>query len=274
MDNKKIGNFICEQRKMHNITQNEFAAKLNVSEAEISEWENGISTPDVSLFSKVADLLNVTIDELINGERKNAVAKSLNSTGTSLVRSRRSKEEKCELAKRIALFSVTMTFLAGILASVIVDFAISEKLTWSLYPISSCVFSWLTIFPLLKGGLKKTYASLLVFSVLVIPFLYSLRLILHASDLFWILCLRTAVPSIIFLWIIFAIFKLLKNRKLLAAAITLFAAVPFNLLINFIVAKQIHTPVISIWNIIPIAILLFIAFTFLAFYSFMHKEKA
>ena len=274
MDNKKIGSFISEQRMLHNMTKSELALSLDLTEKDVSDWESGISSPDVSLLSKISDLLEVTIDELLNGERKNAVAKSLNSTVTSLVRNRRSKEEKCELARRIVLFSVTMAFLAGILASVIVDFAISEKLTWSLYPISSCVFAWLTIFPILKGGLKKTYASLLVFSVLVIPFLFSLSLILHATDLLWKLCLSTAIPSIIFLWIIFALFMILKNRKLLAAGIALIAAAPFELLMNYIISRQIDTSVISTWNIIPIAILLFAAFIFLTFDSFIHKAKA
>ncbi len=274
MANKKIGSFICEQRTLHNMTQSELAVRLDVTEKDVSDWESGISSPDVSLLSKISDLLEVTIDELLNGERKNASAQNCKSIVTSSVRSRRSKEEKCELARKISLFSVTMAFLIGILASVIVDFAIPEKLTWSLYPISSCVFAWLTIFPILKGGLKKTYASLLVFSVLVIPFLFSLSLILHATDLLWKLCLSTAIPSIIFLWIIFALFIILKNRKLIAAGIALIAAAPFELLMNYIISRQIDTSVISTWNIIPIAILLFAAFIFLTFDSFIHKAKA
>ena len=52
MDQEKIGKFILKLRKEKNMTQQELADKLNVTDRAVSHWENGISLPHLSLFSK------------------------------------------------------------------------------------------------------------------------------------------------------------------------------------------------------------------------------
>lgn len=69
MNQEKIGRFIAELRKEKNMTQKELANKLNVTDRAVSKWENGRGLPDVSLFETLCKELDITINELLKGER-------------------------------------------------------------------------------------------------------------------------------------------------------------------------------------------------------------
>ena len=70
VDQKKIGSFLKELRKEKGITQEEFAEKLNVSGRTVSRWETGANMPDISLLVEISEFFDVSIPEIINGERK------------------------------------------------------------------------------------------------------------------------------------------------------------------------------------------------------------
>lgn len=69
MNQIKIGKFISELRKEKNMTQKDLAIKLNVTDRAISNWENGRRMPDISLFKPLCETLNITINELLSGEK-------------------------------------------------------------------------------------------------------------------------------------------------------------------------------------------------------------
>ena len=70
MDQRKIGCFLKELRNEKGITQQQFAEDLNVSNRTVSRWETGSNMPDISLLVEIADYFEVSIPEIINGERK------------------------------------------------------------------------------------------------------------------------------------------------------------------------------------------------------------
>ena len=70
MDQKQIGSFLKELRKEKNITQEQLAEQLNVSGRTVSRWETGNNMPDISLLVEISELYDVSISEIINGERK------------------------------------------------------------------------------------------------------------------------------------------------------------------------------------------------------------
>ena len=70
MDQIKIGAFLKELRKEKNLTQEQFAEQLGVSSRTVSRWETGNNMPDISLLTEIAEFYDVSIPELINGERK------------------------------------------------------------------------------------------------------------------------------------------------------------------------------------------------------------
>lgn len=63
-----IGQFIMKQRKEKNLTQEQLAEKLNVSNKTISKWENGKCMPDYGIIESLCKELDITIAELMDGE--------------------------------------------------------------------------------------------------------------------------------------------------------------------------------------------------------------
>ena len=66
----KIGAFLKELRKEKGLTQEELGEHFNVSSRTISRWETGSNMPDISLLIELAELYEVSIPEIIQGERK------------------------------------------------------------------------------------------------------------------------------------------------------------------------------------------------------------
>jgi len=69
MNQEKIGKFILECRKNKKLTQSDLAEKLGVTDKSISNWENGRNMPDLSLFKPLCDILEISINDLISGEK-------------------------------------------------------------------------------------------------------------------------------------------------------------------------------------------------------------
>lgn len=69
MNQEKIGKFILELRREKNMTQQELADKLGVTDRAISHWENGRRLPDYSLLPILCDILSISINELFRGEK-------------------------------------------------------------------------------------------------------------------------------------------------------------------------------------------------------------
>lgn len=68
MNQQNIGKFIAKKRKEQNLTQEQLAEKLNVSNKTISKWENGKCMPDYSIIEDLCKELNISIPELMDGE--------------------------------------------------------------------------------------------------------------------------------------------------------------------------------------------------------------
>lgn len=67
MDNIKIGKYIKKLRQNKHLTQKELAKNLNISFQAVSKWENGETLPDTSMLLSLCDLLDTTVDLLLNG---------------------------------------------------------------------------------------------------------------------------------------------------------------------------------------------------------------
>ena len=71
MDQEKIGKFIAKVRKEKKMTQQELADKLRVTDRAIGNWENGRRMPDVVFFKPLCEILDISLNELLSGERIN-----------------------------------------------------------------------------------------------------------------------------------------------------------------------------------------------------------
>ena len=71
-ENEQFGRFVAQLRKERKMTQKELAWQLGVSDKAVSKWERGLSFPDVALLLPLADIFQVTVTELLRGQRMNA----------------------------------------------------------------------------------------------------------------------------------------------------------------------------------------------------------
>jgi transcriptional regulator with XRE-family HTH domain/DNA-directed RNA polymerase subunit RPC12/RpoP len=69
MDQIKIGRFIAECRKNKNLTQMQLAERLNITDRAVSKWERGKSLPDSAVMLELCKILDITVTELLNGEK-------------------------------------------------------------------------------------------------------------------------------------------------------------------------------------------------------------
>ena len=70
MKQQDIGRFIAEKRRARNLTQEQLAELLGVSNKTVSKWETGKSMPDYSIVESLCKELNITISELIAAKEK------------------------------------------------------------------------------------------------------------------------------------------------------------------------------------------------------------
>ena len=69
-NNISIGSLISSRRKEKNMTQNDLALKLNVTDKAVSKWERDICFPDVALLPEIAEILDLNLEDLILGRKK------------------------------------------------------------------------------------------------------------------------------------------------------------------------------------------------------------
>lgn len=69
-NNISIGSLISSRRKEKNMTQNDLALKLNVTDKAVSKWERDICFPDVALLPEIAEILDLNLEDLIRGRKR------------------------------------------------------------------------------------------------------------------------------------------------------------------------------------------------------------
>ena len=111
MDLQKIGTFLKDLRKEKGLTQEQLAETLNVSRRTVSRWETGSNMPDLDLLMEIADLYEVDLREMLNGERKSEEEMNKELEETVLQVAEYTNADKQRVTKTVQGF-----FLLGILA--------------------------------------------------------------------------------------------------------------------------------------------------------------
>ncbi|MBQ9991778.1 MAG: helix-turn-helix domain-containing protein [Lachnospiraceae bacterium] len=100
MDQKKTGQFIAELRKEKELTQKALADRLGITNKAVSKWECGNSLPDNSIMVELCDILEISVNELLAGERISSMdyTKKAEENMMSLIKER--EENKKEQQKQ------------------------------------------------------------------------------------------------------------------------------------------------------------------------------
>ena len=256
MNQIEIGKFIARCRKEKKLTQAQLAEKLNITDRAVSKWETGKSMPDSSIMLELCEILGITVNELLSGEKID-MERYEKKVDENLIALKRKDENN--MTKNVIISIVfSATLLTGIMVCLICNIAISGSLTWSLIPVSSIVFAWVISFPGIVLGKRGIIVSLISLSVFIVPYLFLLGSLLKAKEVFSVGAVM-AVASIIFLWIIVAVFKRME-RKLAALGTTFLSAIPFMIIVNVILSKMMDEPVLDVWDMLSIFMLLILAF--------------
>lgn len=98
-----LGENISALRKEKSLTQEELSELLGVSPQAVSKWENDLSCPDIMLLPNIAEIFNVTVDELLGG--KKATEKAQNVTAQN-----NAAEQKAPVIKATAIKIIVHSF--------------------------------------------------------------------------------------------------------------------------------------------------------------------
>ena len=118
---KKIGKFIADERKRKGYTQKQLSEKLAISDKTISKWERGNGFPEVSLLLPLCNELEITVNELLSGERvsEEEYLKKAEENMVNLVRETQESKKKIVLSAMIAgltiIAAVPLFILSGML---------------------------------------------------------------------------------------------------------------------------------------------------------------
>lgn len=112
MNAQKTGSFISELRKEKGMTQKQLADALFVSDKAVSRWETGRGFPEISILEKISDVLDVSVAELIKGER---ISGSLSESEVKDV-----VDQSTDLARRYIDRNRIRFILSGLLAGMII----------------------------------------------------------------------------------------------------------------------------------------------------------
>ena len=167
MEQKKIGQFIAELRKEQELTQQELADRISVSNKTVSKWECGNGMPDISSIIPLCQVLNITVNELISGER--LTRENYPQKADENMMHFMEKEEKQQ--KKSTLFSLLIITVSVLYFLWFTIFSCFGNSMWSRFIDTGALVSMIMI----------TFLCLLCMR-LIVPFLQAFSILLNRNE--------------------------------------------------------------------------------------------
>lgn len=168
MDQVKTGSFLKQLRKERNLTQENLAEKLNVSNRTISRWETGSNMPDIGMLVEIADFYDVSIPEIINGERKSENMDQ--ETRDTVIAMAEYSRNEVRAGKQKVVGILLSVFGLFVIVSALAIFP-SDSSWGSIYSVLGSVFLVTSIYLIIKPIVVKTGLRILAV-VICIAFLF------------------------------------------------------------------------------------------------------
>ena len=149
MNQIKIGKFIAECRKQKKLTQMQLSEKLGITDKAISKWERGIAMPDSSLMLELCDILSISVNELLSGEK--IIMENNNQKNEQLLLDMAKEIEHKNTTIWTAMWTILTVCLIGLLAGcAVVAFTIPEGVWQFVIIIAICIVFLIPCFYALK----------------------------------------------------------------------------------------------------------------------------
>ena len=149
MDYNKIGNFIATERKAKKLTQAKLAEKVFVSEKTVSKWENGKGLPDTNSLPKLCEILGVSLNELLSGE-KIIIEYKYQKNEQLLLDMAKELERKNKTIWKDMLVILTISMIALFAGIFLTAFLVPEGIWQLVSVLSLCVVFLIPCFYALK----------------------------------------------------------------------------------------------------------------------------
>lgn len=216
MDMIKTGDFLRSLRKAKGLTQEDVAARLMLSPKTISRWESGLGLPDISIITDVATLYDVTVDEILKGQRNSKNLKE------ETEKSNDKKVNNILTNKITSKFNIYFYVAIGILSSFLVTEVILGLLVNSIVAIVLMALGFIISINLIIFGnidIKMHYSSVEEPNEVNNAYIHSLKFIRVKNLLFFDIVFIAFELNLIFLGFLFNI----VDSGLICSLISLFA---------------------------------------------------
>lgn len=249
MENGKIGPFIRRLRKDRNMTQKELAAALNVTDKAVSKWELDASLPDVALLLPLAEILGVSVTELLGGARasqelpQTPEAPPPDTAGDILSYTQKTTVQRRERLRLWIFAGFSGAILLSALVCLICDAALNGGFSWSLVVCCSLALAWAVLLPLLTARQHPLRLALAALSAGILPYLYILGDLLGRPEVFQF-GLRIAPAAVIYLWVVWAVCRKRRWRKWCAAGALLLLTAILSFYIDTITCSRVDNEII------------------------------
>ena len=133
MDQLKIGKFIAECRKKANLTQMQLAEKLGITDKAVSKWERGVAMPDTSIMLELCDILSISVNELLSGEKISM--ENNNQKNEQLLLDMAKELEKKNKAVWSSMWIIMIISITVLIAGIFIAAFLIPKGVWQLVTI-------------------------------------------------------------------------------------------------------------------------------------------
>ena len=253
-DKKSFGKYIAEKRKEAKLTQEELASILYVIPTTISKWERGVTYPDITVISKLCNVLNISEheffmacdDEALNEEKREI--------------------KKYRTIKKWLMYSLNISYLISLVVCFICNLIIDHKLSWFLIVLIAIMISFIiTTLPLyLKKNKYRLFKISILLTFLVYLLLYVINLVYGGIWLLASFKILTFVFSLS--WLDVLIITFLNIKKYYKVSISLILLAICTVFTNPLCNKVLNIPndgsnlpnILSAIVMIVIALILFL----------------
>jgi len=140
MDQIKIGKFIAERRKGVNLTQMQLSEKLGITDRAISKWECGKAMPDSSIMLELCDVLKISVNELLSGEK---IEMENNQKNEQLLLDMAKELEKKNKTIWNSMWTIMIVSMTALFSGVLIAAYLIPEGAWQLVAIIGIVIAFL-----------------------------------------------------------------------------------------------------------------------------------
>lgn len=231
MENDRIGLFIRDRRLELGLTQQQLAEKLNITDKAVSKWERCLSYPDITLLRALADELEVSVSELLAGQREETppqVPPEVQEAVVDTVAYAETARRKNSGWRFWLFVAISANCLLAALALLIVCLATGGNI-YALLAVKCVAFGWALCYPLLRSP-WPVRGFLVMLSLTIVPFLWQF---IPPWQYPWAYAI--AALSVGCLWGVYFLWRKLLRRPWLALGWTCLLGAALGLVINQIV---------------------------------------